>query len=379
MGADRADPAPRRRPSRSRPRGGDPARARRGRGRSVPAVRENVMAAGGGIPALRIGGLTVRPPLVLAPMAGICDRHFRLLVRRIGGVGLVSAEFVSSGQVARGIRKELEKLTFTTEERPIAIQIYGRDAEQMAACARVVERLRPDVCDINMGCPANKILKGCAGAALMRDVKRAASIVRACRRELTIPLTVKFRLGIGTGPTPVNYLEFGRMCESEGADAVTLHARTARQMYRGHADWEAIARLAAALSIPVIGNGDVDSPAAALRMLRETGCAGVMIGRAVLENPWIFREAADLLAGRPPCRPRPEERLELIRTHFAWIVRDYEPKMALHKLRTFTGRYARGLPDGDALRRRISALERPEDFIGAIEEHFRALPAGVTA
>ena len=207
------------------------------------------------VPPLRIGTLELETPLILAPMAGICDRYFRLLIRRLGGVGLVSMEFISAEAVSRNIQPMIDKMDFADEERPLAIQIYGSDPERMADCAAVVEQLRPDACDINMGCPANKVLKGCAGAALMGDLSHAAAVIEACRKRLSIPLTVKFRLGLGRISEPANYLELGRICQDLGVAAVTLHARTARQMYTGRADWSHIRRLTESLEIPVIGNG----------------------------------------------------------------------------------------------------------------------------
>ena len=329
-----------------------------------------------GVPPLRIGGLTIDPPLVLAPMAGVTDHHFRLIVRRIGGVGLVSMEFLPAAALVRGIDPVLRKAHFVEEERPLAIQIYGRDPEEMRRSAAIVEHLRPDVCDINMGCPANKILRNCAGAALMADLRRAARMIELCRRELSIPLTVKFRLGTGRPGEPLNYLELGRICEDLGVDAVTMHARTARQMYRGRADWEHLARLKQALRIPVIGNGDVRTPDDALAMFARTGVDGVMIGRAVLTDPFVFRRAAAALAGRRVEPPTVEERFELIETHFRWILRDEDRRIALHKLRSFLGRYTHGLPDGRALRRRISGLRSPEEFLPAVENHLRLTGAG---
>jgi nifR3 family TIM-barrel protein len=321
-------------------------------------------------PPLQIGALTLREPLALAPMAGVTDHHFRLIMRRLGGVGLVSMEFVSADAVLAGIAPILSKLRFSEEERPLAVQIYGRDPDRMGACAEVVEELAPDLCDINMGCPANKILKGCAGASLMGDLPRAARIVERCRRALSIPLTVKFRLGLGRSGEPATYLELGRMCEDLGVDAVTLHARSAKQMYAGRADWSAIARLGRALSIPVIGNGDVRSPEDALRMMRETGAQGVMIGRGALLDPWIFRRSWARLCGRPAPPPTLRERYRIIRTHFRWILRDEEPKVALHKLRSFTGRYTQGLPGGRALRRLINEWQEPRCVLEAVDEHF---------
>ncbi|MCB1034371.1 MAG: tRNA-dihydrouridine synthase family protein, partial [Acidobacteria bacterium] len=237
---------------------------------------------------LRIGSLAVDPPLFLAPMAGVTDRDFRLIIRRIGGVGVVAMEFVSSKGLLRGEKRWQRVMEFTDEERPLSVQIYGSDVESMGEAAQVVEELQPDLCDINMGCPANKILKGCSGAALMGDLALAERIIRRVRRTVSVPLTVKFRLGLDDKRK--SYLELGRICQHNGVDAVALHARTARQMYRGEADWSEIARLKETLSIPVLGNGDIRRPEDALRMLRQTGCDGVMVGRGATRNPWIFRQ-----------------------------------------------------------------------------------------
>ena len=164
---------------------------------------------------LRLGTVAVDPPLVLAPMAGVTDHVYRLMLRRIGGVGVVTMEFISSEAITRGNARQLRKMVFSEEERPLSIQIYGSDAIRMAAAAEIVEELRPDLCDINMGCPANKVLRGCAGAALMGDPDLARTIVREVRRKLSIPLTVKFRLGLDDSRK--NFLELGRICEGEGA------------------------------------------------------------------------------------------------------------------------------------------------------------------
>src|SRR5215470_19702363 len=163
---------------------------------------------------LQLGTVPVDPPLILAPMAGITDHLYRLMLRRVGGVGLVTMEFISSEAITRGNARQLAKMFFSDEERPLSIQIYGSDATRMAAAAEIVEQLQPDVCDINMGCPANKVLKGCAGAALMGDLPLAREIVRSVKRRLSIPLTVKFRLGLDE--RRMNFLDLGRMCEDEG-------------------------------------------------------------------------------------------------------------------------------------------------------------------
>ncbi len=327
---------------------------------------------------LRYGPVPIDPPLVLAPMAGITDRVYRRMLRRVGGVGLVTMEFISSEAITRGNARQLRKLVFDEEERPLSIQIYGSSVERMAAAADIVEELRPDVCDINMGCPANKVLKGCAGAALMGDPDLAKEMIREVKKRLSIPLTVKFRLGLDDGRK--NFIELGRICEGEGVAAVAMHGRTARQMYTGRADWSAITELKSALSIPVVGNGDVETPEDALAMFRQTGCDAVMAGRATMKNPWIFRQTADLLAGRLPRPASLDERRDLMLGHFDEIETDSEDEThAMHRLRTMTGWYTHGLPNGRALRVRISQMATPGDFRSAVEEFFASQASTLAA
>jgi nifR3 family TIM-barrel protein len=304
-------------------------------------------------------------------MAGVTDRDFRLLVRRIGGVGLVSMEFVSSKAIVAGHRRTRELMHFCDEERPLAIQIYGSDAPTMIEAARVVAELGADVCDINMGCPANKVLKGCAGAALMGDLELAERIVRGVRRAISIPLTVKFRLGLDDSRR--NYLDLGRLCESNGVAAVAMHARTARQMFAGEADWSHVARLKETLGIPVIGNGDVATPEAALAMLRATGCDGVMIGRGATKNPWLFRQIAARLSGGGVPEPTLADRRDLVLAHFRMVAEREAGTYALHKLRKFTGWYTHGIPHGRKLRLAINQLGDVASFLAAVEEFFAGL------
>lgn len=328
---------------------------------------------------LKIGPLSIDPPLVLAPMAGVTDRDFRLLLRRIGGVGIVTMEFLSSRELVEGQKRVRKLMHFAEEERPLSIQIYGSDATVMAEAARIVEASGADLCDINMGCPANKVLKGCAGAGLMGDLDLAADIVRRARRALSIPLTVKFRLGLDDARR--NYLELGKICEAEGADAVAMHARTARQMFRGEPEWEEIGRLKEALSIPVLGNGDVREPADALRMLRETGCDGVLIGRGATRNPWIFRQTAAALASRAGGEirePTLADRRALILGHFHTVIEREAEMDALHKVRTFTKWYSQGLPRGVELRRAIGRWPDTRTALGEVERFFDDLESHST-
>lgn len=320
---------------------------------------------------LTYGSVTVDPPSILAPMAGVTDRDFRLLVRRIGGVGLVTMEFISSRGIVDQRPSELKLMHFCDEERPLAIQIYGSDPAVMAQAAVMVEEMGADVCDINMGCPANKVLKGCAGAALMGDLEVAENIVSTVRKAISLPLTVKFRLGLDDGSR--NYIDLGRICQDNGVASVAMHARTAKQGFKGEARWEEIARLKEALDIPVIGNGDIKSADDALEMMRTTGCDGIMIGRAATKNPWIFAQHAARLSGGSVPEPTLTDRRDLILDHFR-LVADREPeRYALHKLRKFTGWYTHGLPHGRRLRQQINHLPDVQAFLTAVEDFFEEI------
>lgn len=322
---------------------------------------------------MRIGSVALEQPLILAPMAGITDQYFRLILKRIGGVGVVTMEFISSEALTRGNRRTRGMMRFAEEERPLAIQIYGSHPDRMADAAAFVEDLGADIVDINMGCPANKVLKGCAGAALMGDLRLARDIIALAVRRVAIPVTVKFRLGLDDARA--NFLDLGRICQEEGAAAVALHARTARQMFSGRSDWSRIRELKSVLAIPVSGNGDIETPDDAMRLWSETACDGVMIGRAAVKNPWIFRQIAALRAGRPVEVPSLEERRTLILHHFSMLREQEEEMHALHKIRTFTGWYTHGLPDGRALRQRINSLTSVAQFIDAVEDFFGRLLA----
>lgn len=312
---------------------------------------------------LGLGDLEVWPPLVLAPMAGLTDSTFRGLVRRIGGVGLVVSEIVSSEGLVRGGAASRRLLRTTEEERPVALQISGADPEVLARAARCCEEAGADVVDINMGCPAPKVTRGWCGAALLREPALAAAVARAVVRAVSVPVTAKLRLGWSEASR--TYLEVGRRLEDAGVRGVTLHGRTREQGYRGRADWEAVAALKAALSIPVVGNGDVATPEEALRRLRETGCDGVMIGRAAVKNPWIFRQTLEL-ARTGTCRPvPPSERLAVLLRHFEEVVAGEPPLAALHRMKSFLGKYTLGVPGAAALRRSLEGTRDPRVLLEA--------------
>ncbi len=323
--------------------------------------------------SFRIGAVEVDPPTVLAPMAGITDAWFRKIVKSLGGVGLVTMEFISSESLTRDVEKTRQMMAFAESERPISIQIYGSKPGRMADAARRVEEIGADLVDINMGCPAKKILKGCAGAALMGDLVLARRIISAVRKAVDLPVTVKFRTGLD--PRRENYLELGRICQEEGADAVALHGRTAKQGYRGQADWMAVGRLVENLRIPVMGNGDVSCATDAFDLVEKTGCAGVMIGRAALKNPWIFLQIKEIYQGAKMTEPTWRDRRDLILRHFQLLKSHPDRRFVLHKIRTFTGWYSKGIRGGAALRRRLSHVSDPTAFLEEIREFFHRLQA----
>jgi tRNA-dihydrouridine synthase B len=258
---------------------------------------EPAVAATTGATSLRIGGAELEWPLGVAPMAGMTDSAFRRLVKQQGGCGLVVSEMVSSEGLVRGIDRTLEFAEYTIEERPVSIQIFGGSPEKMAEAARIVEGMGADIVDVNMGCPVPKIAKHNAGCSLMKEPEQAAAIIAAMTRAVKIPVTVKMRAGWNDAQR--NAPALAKMVEDAGASAVTVHGRTAAQSYSGAADWDLVAEVASALTIPVFGSGDCVTPEQIVDRLR-SGVEGVLVGRGVLRNPWILAQAADLAAGREP-------------------------------------------------------------------------------
>ena len=247
---------------------------------------------------MKIGTIDLSPAFALAPMAGMTDTAFRRLVKREGGCGLVVTEMVSSEGLVRGIDRTLEYAEYTEEERPVSIQIFGGDPEKMAAAAQIVEGMGADIVDVNMGCPVPKIAKHNAGCSLMREPEHAAAVVRAMTKAVKIPVTVKMRAGWDADER--NAPELARRMEDAGAAAVAVHGRTAAQSYSGSSDWDLIAHVAAGVGIPVFGSGDCIEPRQLVERLASGAVSGVLVGRGALRNPWIFRQAADLAAGRAP-------------------------------------------------------------------------------
>jgi tRNA-dihydrouridine synthase B len=333
--------------------------------------------------------LSLPSPFVLAPMAGMTDTAFRRLVKRQGGCGLVVSEMVSSEAIIRGIDRTLEYAEFTEEERPVSIQIFGGDPDHMADAARVVERLGADVVDINMGCPVPKIAKNSAGCSLMREPEQAAAIVAAMVRAVRIPVTVKMRAG--WNEHEINAPELAKRVEAAGASAVAVHGRTAAQQYHGHADWDLIARVAGAVSIPVYGSGDLVYPAQMIERLSQSPVAGVLVGRGILRNPWLFAQARDLLAGRPARIVAPEERGRFLLEYIDMLVRGSsdEPegfrhsaisathspargreRWVINKLRALCGWYTKGSDNGAQLRVAVNSADSLDELRDLIRHFF---------
>jgi nifR3 family TIM-barrel protein len=301
--------------------------------------------------------VTADVPLFLAPMAGVSEPPFRQICRRFGADVVVS-EFISSVGVSLGIERVLAEMRFEECERPIGIQLYGAEPGTMAQAAGLVTDLfQPDYLDINFGCPVKKVVRNNGGSGCLKDMSLIGGIIRAVRGATHLPVTVKIRSG--WDETQRDPVTIALRCQDAGAQALALHPRTRTQMYSGEANWEEIARLVAALEIPVIGNGDIRTAQDVLAMRRHTGCAGIMIARGSFGNPWIFGQARDLLEGRP-LRPLPtaEERFTVALEHarLALRIQGDTRKTAL-EFRKHLGWYTRGLPGSAELRQRLFTIE----------------------
>jgi len=299
---------------------------------------------------MKISSLTINGQLFLAPMAGITNLAYRLIMKSFGAA-LVYSEMISANGLIRNGKGSLELLASNQEESPLGVQLFGDDPKVMATAARQIEA-SADLIDLNLGCPVNKVVRSGAGSALLRDPARTAAVLQTVRATTAKPLTIKIRSG--WDQQSVNYLEIGRIAQEEGIDAVTLHPRTRSQGFSGEADWEHISALKEALTIPVIGSGDLFCATDAVAMLRQTGCDAVMIGRGSYGQPWLFRDANRMLAGQSPLGVTPAQRTATVLRHLECHKRLSGEQVTLFEMRKNLCWYARGLPAASDFRRQVN-------------------------
>lgn len=344
--------------------------------------------------AVEIGNVRIAPATVLAPMAGVTDTVFRRFIRNASvftqssaesvadfsegvdaaitnqqsGCGLIMTEFTSADGLSR-MRDSKRKryLTFYEDEHPIAAQLFGSDLDTLADAARIVEDAGFDIVDLNLGCPAKRVVKCNGGSGLLRDLPLIAKIFERVRAAVKIPFTVKFRLG--WDDENIVCVELAKLAEESGLNAVSLHARTREQGYSGQARWEWIAAIKQAVRIPVIGNGDIRTPEDACALIAETNCDAVMIGRAAPANPWIFRQIAEYTDRGSYMQPREFDRYRMIRTYFSMLLEEDFPD-AVGKMKQFASWFTHGVPGGAALRKAIYEAKTGSGIIDAVEQFF---------
>ena len=321
--------------------------------------------------------MRIEPAVVLAPMAGVTDTVFRRFIRGLGGCGLIMTEFTSSNGVvatrsgARKAQRTFNYLFYEPDEHPISAQLFGSDPKVLADAARVVEDLGFDTVDLNFGCPVKKVVKCNGGSGLLRDLPLVENILRTVRAAVKIPFTCKYRSG--WDDSHIVAIEMARMAEDCGLQGVALHGRTRAQGYAGKADWSLIGEVKQAVSIPVVGNGDVFTPQDAVRMAEQTGCDGVMIGRAASTNPWIFRQIEQYIATGCYDEPTELDRYQMIRDYYQLLIEkaDKISGEVAGKMKQFASHFTRGVRNGARLRKEIYSCRSPAEIAAKVNAFFQ--------
>lgn len=318
-----------------------------------------------------IRDISIDPPLILSPMAGVTDYTFRRLIKRRGGVGLVVSEFISVEGLTRHNPKSKRQMRFDEEERPYAVQIFGGKPDRMAMGAEMAEEVGADILDVNCGCPAPKVVKNGGGSGLLREPSRLEEILKEIKKTITIPLTLKLRTGYSD--STINVVEVAKMAEQCGVEHIAVHGRTREQGYKGLANWDLIGAVKKAVSVPVSGNGDITTLEYGMRKWSETGVDGVLIGRGAMQNPWIFRQFADVLAGSAPYEPDLAEKKDVLLEFFSMCREEMPELAALGKMKQLAGQFTKGLVGGAQFRQTLYHSHSSAEILDNITTYFDAL------
>ena len=323
--------------------------------------------------SFKIGNVEIKNQVVLAPMAGISNTSYRKIIKKMGAA-LIYAEMVSDKAIMYGSKKTFELLKMDESERPIAQQIFGSDIDSFVTAAKMIESsMKPDILDINLGCPVPKVaIKNQAGSALLKNPDKIYEIVKAVVNAVSIPVTVKIRSG--WDEKSINAIEVAKICESAGASAIAVHARTRSQGYSGRANWDIIKQVKEVVSIPVIGNGDVTSPEIAKQRLDETGCDAIMIGRGVLGNPWLIRECVEYLENNIKIDPPTIlEKVEMMKRHYKALIEDKNETVAAMEIRSHIIWYLKGLPKSKEIKNLVCQAKNSEEIFTIIDDYYNEL------
>jgi len=315
---------------------------------------------------IKIRDRAICPATILAPMAGVTDTVFRRVIRSLGGCGLIMTEFTSAEGLTRNSERTLHYLYFGEDEHPIAAQIFGSDPEVMASAAALTQELGFDQVDINLGCPVKKVVK-CGGSGLLRDLPHLENLLGKVRSAVTIPLTIKIRSG--WDENNIVAVEVARMAERIGVEAIAVHPRTRMQGYAGSANWSVIRAVKQAVRMPVMGNGDIHTPQDAVRMIDETGCDAVMIGRAASSNPWIFRQIQDYIATGRYDEPTELDRYHLLSGYFRSLIAAEMPD-AVGKMKQFASLFTHGVRNGADLRYAVHHSQGTAEILDSVDSFF---------